>query len=327
MLMGPPFDLATALKPQLTRERCEALELDGYTVLDDHPFPHAVSKQLLHEIQRCFHDIEGGKTQNEVEFLTAEGPVKLAKPNIFECDLFNERIRCQLPLFNALFNHQLGDVVELLRDRVECCEDLQPCDGADNASRAVTLKLQMNAGGAFPWHYDNPGRPNRRRLTMAVYLTEDWTPAMAGELQLMPFLGPCVTVPPRFCTVALFKSDTTLHRVRPIVAAAGKVRYCFTLWFDGTRTNTDDDLLLKMHHLQESAIPFLRRSAVQRTLSRAVYAKEYEESLADCFGQDTPALKISLREHHAHLRQLLKHQKVRDFLEVLREYREDLRQE
>ncbi|KPI90337.1 hypothetical protein ABL78_0564 [Leptomonas seymouri] len=321
------FNLAKTLRSLLTRERCEELDLDGYTVLDQQPFPDAVATEFLREIKRCFHEMEGGKTQNEVEFLTADGPVKLTKPHIYECDLYNAEIRKQLPLFDSLFEGQLGELVEVLRDRVVCCEDLQSCDTADLASRSVTLKLQMNEGGAFPWHYDNPGKPNKRRLTMAVYLTEDWTPEVAGELQLMPFLGPCVTVPPKFCTVAFFKSDTTLHRVRPIVSATGKTRYCFTIWFDGALTNGDDDLFLKMHHLTEDAIPFLRRSAVQRTLSRAVYEKEYEESLVDCFGEDTPALKISLREHHAHLQQLLKYEKVRSFLEVLRDYREDLRQD
>ncbi|KPA73970.1 hypothetical protein ABB37_09549 [Leptomonas pyrrhocoris] len=325
--MDLQFNLANTLKTQLTRERCEELELDGYTVLDQQPFPDAVAKEFLREIKHCFHDIDGGKIQNEVEFLTADGPVKLTKPHIYECDLYNADIRQQLPLFRALFDGQLGELVEVLRDKVGCCEDLLPCDTADLASRSVTLKLQMNEGGAFPWHYDNPGRPNKRRLTVAVYLTEDWTPEVAGELQLMPFLGPCVTVAPKLCTVAFFKSDATLHRVRPIVSAVGKVRYCFTIWFDGALTNSDDDLFLKMHHLEEDAIPFLRRSAVQRTLSRAVYAKEYEQSLADCFGADTPALKMSLREHHAHLQQLLKHEKVRSFLEVLRDYREDIRQE
>lgn len=325
--MDLQFNLAKTLKSQLTRKRCEELELDGYTVLDQQPFPDAVAKEFLREIRHCFHDIPGGKTQNEVEFLTADGPVKLAKPHIYECDLYNTQIRKQLPLFDSLFEGQLGEVVELLRDKVDCCEDLQPCESADLASRSVTLKLQMNEGGAFPWHYDNPGKPNKRRLTIAVYLTEDWTPEMAGELQLMSFLGRCVTIPPQFCTLVLFKSDTTLHRVRPIVSAVGSVRYCFTIWFDGAQTNSDDDLFLKMHHLEESAIPFLRRSAVQRTLSRAVYQMEYEESLADCFGEDTQALRISLREHHAHLRQLLQHEKVCTFLEVLRDYREDLREE
>lgn len=325
--MPVSFNIADTIQRLLTRERCEQLDLDGYLVLDEQPFPVEVAKEFLREIKHCFDDVDGGKIPNQVEFLTADGPVKLTKPHIYECDLYNAEIRRQLPLFDALFEGQLGELVEVLRDKVDCCEDLQPCDTADRASRSVTLKLQMNEGGAFPWHYDNPGKPNKRRLTMAVYLTEDWTPAMGGELQLMPFLGPCVTVPPQFCTVAFFKSDMTLHRVRPIVGSLQRTRYCFTVWFDGALTNSEADLFLKVQHLDESAIPFLRRSAVQRTLSRAVYAPEYEASLADCFGADTAAFKVSLREHHAHLQQLLKHEKVRSFLEILKDYRKDLRAE
>ncbi|KAG5497503.1 hypothetical protein JKF63_03767 [Porcisia hertigi] len=322
--MSLDFNLADTIRRLLTRERCEQLDLDGYLVLENQPFPVEVAKELLREVKRCFHDIDGGKAPNGVEFLTAGGPVKLTKPNIYECDLHNAAIRHQLPLFNALFEGQFGELVELLRDRVNCCEDLQPCGTADLASNSVTLKLQMNEGGAFPWHYDNPGRPNKRRLTMAVYLTEDWTPDVGGELQLMPFLGPCITVPPKLCTIALFKSDMVLHRVRLFVKNVHTTRYGFTVWFDGALTNGDDDVVLKAQHLSESAIPFLRRSALQRTLSRAVYETEYEESLVDCFGADTMALEVSLREHHAHLQALLKHPKIGAFVSVLKEYREDI---
>ncbi|GET91016.1 hypothetical protein, unknown function [Leishmania tarentolae] len=319
------FSLADTIKRLLTPDRCEQLDLDGYLVLNEQPFPEVVAKELLYEIKHCFHDIDGGRVQNQVEFLTADGPVKLTKPHIYECDLHNAVIRHQLPLFNSFFEGQLGELVEVLRDRVNCCEDLQPCGTADLVSRSVTLKLQVNEGGAFPWHYDNPGKPNKRRLTMAVYLTEEWTPEMGGELQLIPFLGPCITIPPKFCTTVLFKSDMMLHRVRPMLGLMRKMRYCFTIWFDGALTNSDDDVFLKAQHLDEGAIPFLRRSAVQRTLSRAVYEAEYEESLRECFGTDSAALEVSLREHHAHLRQLLNHGKLCAFLTVLKEYREDLR--
>ncbi|KAG5471258.1 hypothetical protein LSCM1_01331 [Leishmania martiniquensis] len=325
--MFSQFSLVDHIQRLLTRQRCEQLDLDGYLVLDEQPLPAAVAAALLREVRRCFHDVEGGKTANQMELLTADGPVKLTKPHIYECDLHNAAIRRQLPFFNALFESQLGELVEVLRDRVGFCEDLQPCDTADRASRSVTLKLQMNEGGAFPWHYDNPGKPNKRRLTMAVYLTEGWTPDSGGELQLMPFLRPCITVPPKLCTIVFFKSDMILHRVRPVSRCTGTSRYCFTIWFDGALTNSDEDLCLKVQHLNEGAIPFLRRSAVQRTLSRAVYEAEYEESLTDCFGADTAALEASLQEHRAHLRQLLKHEKLRAFLEVLRAHRGDLRTE
>lgn len=38
------------------------------------------------------------------------------------------------------------------------------------------LKVQRNGGGGacFPFHYDNPGRPNKRRLTCLLYLNPEW---------------------------------------------------------------------------------------------------------------------------------------------------------
>lgn len=323
MTTGDAPMLGDVLKRLLTAERCEQLNLDGYLVLDDNPLPNEMASEFLREIQHCFHDIDGAKAPNQVEFLTSEGSITLTKPHIYECDLHQAAIREKLPLFQDLFDHQLGSLVELLRDRVDYCEDLVPFEDARTAAQAITLKLQMNEGGAFPWHYDNPSRPNKRRLTMAVYLTPDWTPEMGGELQLMPFLGPCVTVPPSFNTVAFFRSDLTLHKVLPVRSGAHKTRYCFTVWFDGSLTNSDEDQFLKTTHLQESAIPFLKRSPVQRILSRAVYAEEFRAGLEDCFGKDSVAYKVSLQEHNARLSQLLNNAQVQRFVQLLQLYRED----
>ncbi|EPY32816.1 EGL-Nine (EGLN) [Strigomonas culicis] len=182
----------------------------------------------------------------------------------------------------------------------------------------------MNEGGAFPWHYDNPSRPNKRRLTMAVYLTDEWREEVGGEIVLWPFLGQPVKVQPSYNTVVLFKSDATLHKVLPVQSAVQCTRYCFTVWFDGFMTNTDEDQYLKVSHLQTSAIPLLRRSPLQRTLSRAVYEEEYRTALRDCFGDGSVAYKISLHEHNVRLAELLKNEKVRQFVDELKLYREDL---
>ncbi|KAG5495746.1 hypothetical protein JIQ42_02606 [Leishmania sp. Namibia] len=109
----------------------------------------------------------------------------------------------------------------------------------------------------------------------------------------MPFLGPCISVPPTLCTVAFLKPDVILHQVRPVFSHRRKARCCFTMWFDGTLTSSDDDLFLKAQHRNKGTVPFLRRSAVQRILSRAVCEAENAESLADCFGADTAALQVS----------------------------------
>lgn len=317
--------LARVFKRLLTREKGEQLDLEGYVVLDDNPLPAAMAAEFLKEVKHCFHSIDGGKVPNEVEFLTKEGAVKLTKPHIYECDLYNEKIRKQLPLFDDLFNSQLADLVDVLRDGAACCEDLVEFSESKSAAKSVTLKLQMNEGGAFPWHYDNPSRPNKRRLTMAVYLTEGWEEAMGGEIQLMPFLGKCVSVPPRLNTVVLFRSDMVLHKVVPINPHSGKTRYCFTVWFDGYLTNSDEDQFLRASQLCEEAIPFLMRSPVQRTLARAVYEQEFRDGLADCFGVHSMEYQMSIKEHEAHLAQLRSNPKVNEFIQTLILYRQDTR--
>ncbi|KAG5471903.1 hypothetical protein CUR178_02568 [Leishmania enriettii] len=95
----------------------------------------------------------------------------------------------------------------------------------------------------------------------------------------MPLLGPCTSVPPKLCTVAFLKPDVILHRVRPVFSREHKAQCWFTVWFHGTLTSSDDNLFLKAQYLYKGAVPFLRRSAVQRLLSRAVYKPEHAGSL------------------------------------------------
>lgn len=155
---------------------------------------------------------------------------------------------------------------------------------------------------------------------MAVYLMPDWSESCGGELLLQPFLKQRVTVPPTKCTVALFRSDSMLHAVRPIQKGS-HTRYCFTIWFDGTSTNLDEDVNLKEKHLQLSALPFLQRSPLQRVLSRCVYDEEYRESLNDCFGIGSRDARVSLALHEAHVKQLLSNPKLASFVAELREHK------
>ena len=57
-----------------------------------------------------------------------------------------------------------------------------------------------------------------------------------------------VVIPPLHDLVVLFHSDRVLHRVLP----ANAPRCCFTIWLDGTSTNTDADVLLRQKHLDLS---------------------------------------------------------------------------
>lgn len=313
---------ADCVKACLTPAVCEQIDLEGYAVLDS-PLSTQLVTEIGRQVKHCFHDIPGGCTPNAVQLMTTTGSIELVKPHIYECDLHQAAIRSQLPFFTDLFDSELSKLVEVLRSRLPCCEDLIPFETAEEAASSITLKLQMNKGGAFPWHYDNPARPNRRRLTMAVYLTEDWTEEVGGELLLMPFLSAAVTVPPRSNCVAFFRSDMTLHRTLPVKELSGITRYCFTVWFDGMVTNSDDDLFLRASHLHEESVHLLKRSPLQRSVARAVYEAEFRQSIIDCFGEGTEACKLALAEHDLRSRQLLQNPALAQFIQLLQLYRGD----
>jgi len=100
-----------------------------------------------------------------------------------------------------------------------------------------TVKLQFNEGdrACFPYHYDNPGRPNkfavitlsfhfivqrefafsvhRRKLTCLLYLNPGWQEGDGGELQLVPFLSTPVLVRP-LMDRSLGESGYVLHSVK-----------------------------------------------------------------------------------------------------------------
>jgi hypothetical protein len=158
-------------------------------------------------------------------------------------------------------------------------------------------------------------------------LTPDWRAGDGGELVLKPFLGQDVVVPPSLMTIAMFRSDIICHRVRTFARnteresssrKAAVTRYCFTLWFDGTSTNTDEDVNIRVKHLTESFVGELRKSPLQRTLSRLLYNEEYEEALVECFGSGTKEHRLSLAMHHAHCKAITQNQKVIQFVEQLR---------
>ena len=52
-------------------------------------------------------------------------------------------------------------------------------------TQSSTVKLQINdgRGGCFPWHYDNPSKPNKRRVTCLLYLNKDWKQGRAVGVQ------------------------------------------------------------------------------------------------------------------------------------------------
>lgn len=236
------------------------------------------------------------------------GNSQFAKPHIFEADMHNEALQAELPTFaELLFDDSLA----------KAAAAAMPALRLETGPAAKTLKFQYNAGsgGCFPWHYDNAGRPSRRAVTCIVYLNRDWEEGHGGELALAPFLRPEVVVPPLMSRAVLFLSDLVLHRVLPAVHE----RLCFSIWLDGAATNRDEDCNLTSRHLSTApeAVELLRRSPVQRSLSRALYAEEYEASLRECMAEG-PGCAEMLQAHAAHVRQQMSHPALGPFLEHLR---------
>eukprot|EP00750_Incisomonas_marina_P012550 INCI16965.1.p1 GENE.INCI16965.1~~INCI16965.1.p1 ORF type:complete len:404 (-),score=66.59 INCI16965.1:190-1401(-) len=280
----------------------ESLVTQGYAVIDsaladDH------ARALLDEMRALERD--GDFAPNCVQFSIPgrAQPIVATKPGVYEIDLHDETKREKAPCFDALFG---GDAfaralqpieVSLAAGRVS-----RPSGETEQASSVVrvqpgvngkTIKLQINKGGAFPVHYDNPGRPNRRRWTCLVYLNPDWADGDGGEVVLLPFgdAPSGVTVAPLFNRLLIFRSDLVLHRV----LTAKKQRFCFTIWVDAHNddVNADHDVFLKQKHLRlpiSDLVELMRASPLQRVISRAVYADAYEDSLMMCInGRDNSA--------------------------------------
>lgn len=273
-------------------------------------------------------------SQNKVEFLLASGPIQLVKENVFECDLHNSTTRELLAassrkgnhgssssssVFASLFEGGHGEELACIFNERAPYLDLASAPGAAMAKH-MTVKLQVNTGGSFPWHVDNPAPPNKRRLTMAVYLTRNWSPSVGGELVVQPFLGAATVIPPAFNTIVLFRADVMNHRTLPVFSGSNVHRHCFTIWFDSPSANKDEEVNLRAKHLSPEFIPELRDkvSPLHRSLTRAVYDEEYREAIVHCFGAESKQAVIAIKMHEAHLANLLKSEAVAKFVALLR---------
>uniref|UniRef100_K3X985 Fe2OG dioxygenase domain-containing protein n=1 Tax=Globisporangium ultimum (strain ATCC 200006 / CBS 805.95 / DAOM BR144) TaxID=431595 RepID=K3X985_GLOUD len=303
----------------ITKQTCEKLQEHGYVVLDD-CFGHGWANALLDEMkwlhaQNYFapNKTQFAMTQNN----NASQVVQFVKPNIYEVDLHDAHLRTKVPELDALFHS-----TELL----QIFSEHMPEYDLQFSTSGRTLKLQRNAGngGCFPCHYDNPGKPNRRKLTCLLYLNDKWTKGDGGEVQLTPFLQAPVTVAPKMDRMVIFMSDWMLHRVLPSRAE----RYCLTIWLDGgaETVNTVAHTQLRITP-QDMADWFgfldrLRKSPVQRLLSRGVYEEEYYESLTQCMQSAREGLVEMLKSHETHIETLKRNAPLYNFITRLRHVRE-----
>ena len=220
-----------------------------------------------------------------------------SKPHVFEADMHDANVRRRVPALARFFEDAaaaLPDAFAEADTRAETSQTSQtstrpkfpPLSLLARGDAARTVKLQHNEGfgGCFPCHYDNPGGTSRRLLTCILYLNPGWAEGDGGELVLTPFLSRRVRVRPKHDRLAVFYSDRVCHSVEPARAE----RFCLTVWLDGVAgsVNTSEDTQLSLPASvltdPDAVAETLRLSAAQRSLSRAVYAEAYRESLTRC---------------------------------------------
>ena len=267
---------------------CEALLRDGYVVCDGFP----LASELRDDVQALCH--AGLLGPNRTSF----GPYVFVKPHIEEADLHDPRLGPLLPSLthlSAWFAESAGSFAQALSDGLP---ELQLCVG----ERAVKVQVNHGAGGCFPVHYDNPGPPSKRSVTLLLYLNPGWKPEDGGELVLMPFLEHEVVVQPLIGRFVFFLADRVAHRVLPNNAE----RLMMTTWFDGLAVNAPGDVNLSLPPSALADMPSttaaLRATGLQRSVSRAVYAEEYDSSLRECMqGTGGGVLEGMTQAHEQHL--------------------------
>uniref|UniRef100_A0A7S3LII3 Fe2OG dioxygenase domain-containing protein n=1 Tax=Aplanochytrium stocchinoi TaxID=215587 RepID=A0A7S3LII3_9STRA len=300
------------------RTTVENFNKAGYCVLDEF-FETSIVQKLHSEITQL--QAANLMKPNQVQFLVEGKTLLVTKPGIFEADLFDKTLRSFEPL--ETFRDVYGKYGEEFVTALQANGYSKSLVAGENG-RVVKLQYNDGNGGCFPLHYDNPGRPNKRVVTCAIYLNPDWKEGDGGELELVPFLASPVIIPPKMNRLVIFRSDSILHRVLPTNAK----RYCFTIWIDGKNVNSDSDTQLRIRKDELQDVSALssnfRNSAVQRLLARAVYRENFEISLRECM-KETPGFKILLAQHLGHLESVKKNKALYQLVETLRQYKESER--
>jgi hypothetical protein len=326
------LDWDSIVSEMITPEFCHELLQNDFAMRDAAFL--GVAERLRSEAHELYEN--GGMKEHTFQFggnrMHADGrPILFRKPHIYEADMHDPGLaEADIRAFRGLFHSgALPQAFAKLLPELRLV-----CD-----TRGVTIKLQKNNGngGSFAHHYDNPGPPNKRALTCLLYLNESWKEGDGGELELQPMFKAPVVVAPTMAKFVVFRSDRVLHRVRPAVAP----RLCFTVWIDGEAVNGPDQVNLKAKHIDLSAkstthntaiekvherAAFLAKSPLQRVLSRALYANEYEASLRECMLEpqgvgplEVQAANAMLVEHAARVKALRANPALAAFIDSLQE--------
>jgi len=205
---------------------------------------------------------------------------------------------------------------------------LQPTLQIKTKPTSHTIKLQCNEGngGCFPLHYDNPGMPDKRRLSCLLYLNPNYTVTSGGQLRVIPFLQAATDILPIFDRLVIFYSETILHRVLP----AYNERFCLTIWLDSDIANQEQyapiwtGSKLSDLKLDNQTYQYLQQPTVQRVLSRAIYEEEYELSIKECMNGAEEGKQKLLASHTKYIQSMRQNKTMADIIDQLKNMKQQI---
>lgn len=218
------------IQKAITSHAVQSLWSSGFCVIDN-AFSSSTSAALRTEMRRIFSERPELFIKNHTHLVrtaAAKGPgpfhtdsqlILLEKARIWEADFKNSALRSASPLFT----HGIQDDTTL--------RTMLSLYSPHMSLTSQSVKLQRNAGGCFPMHFDSDPKLDHRKVTAIFYLNDQWKAGDGGELRLYPFPSRrSVDISPMDRRLVLFNSTETLHRVLPSI----KERFCFTVWLSGT---------------------------------------------------------------------------------------------
>lgn len=301
------------------------LNNNGYTIIDGF-LGYNKSIELINEIN--YSNKNNLLKPNQIQYLNKSGKnlVKVTKPNIYECDLYDKNLREKLKNFNKFYNIDSDIIVNLIKNN----KYTNNFENLIIGEKGRAIKLQLNNGGAFPYHYDNTGKPNKRKLTLIIYLNLNYKSIYGGQLELLPFLNnKPIIIKPLFDRLVIFKSDLMLHRVLPVNVNNNIKKFnrlCFSNWIDSLNINNDNDIKLnipKKFLLKENKnllINYFKNSPSQRVIARCVYNELFIKSIKDSMFINKNELNIMLEKHNEYVNSFLKNDILKNLINILRSY-------
>lgn len=286
--------------------------------------PNAVLPDIAAEVRNEILTLNGDgmltQSGNVLSVRNADGSrggISLPKPNVFEADI----------IFNGkLMERELLErspvLASLIAEETEVRRKVNQTWPWLKLDKLEQAKVQVNSGqgGAFPFHFDLPAvKGARRLLTVLLYLNPEWKEGDGGEVELIRFPFPQISVPPRDGQLVMFASCTTLHRVHPFVGHCGRV--CLNLWFEGQAETPFPPPLPSTADYDARAMKLVRILRQQpselRAFCKVWYGNAMAESLRDAF-EHSEELEAALALHFEEMKEVDSRIST-ETLEVLRE--------